>query len=178
MGWCAKRTPLRQPVFVIMGVEQPKLLAAVDGVEGVVDVERDPLRHPPERGAIEIDHGPAHAQQRPLARQVLQPRDGRLRAQRAARRRLIQRHPEHRIEPQAGGVVPVLVSGGDHQQPEADDLGQSMDGLPGRPWIIQAGGQSRRHAKAGLDLAQRQHPGIRGKLATIEPGHHRLAGDG
>ena len=30
-------------VFVIMGVEQPQLLAAVNGVERVVDVEGDPL---------------------------------------------------------------------------------------------------------------------------------------
>ena len=33
-----------EAVFVVMGVEQPQLLPAMHGVEGVVDVERDPLR--------------------------------------------------------------------------------------------------------------------------------------
>src|SRR3954469_7084941 len=30
-----------EPVFVVVGIEQPQLLAAVHGVEGVVDVEHD-----------------------------------------------------------------------------------------------------------------------------------------
>jgi hypothetical protein len=34
-----------KPVVVVMGVEQPQLLAAVDRVEGVVDVESNPPRH-------------------------------------------------------------------------------------------------------------------------------------
>src|SRR5215203_7166348 len=36
-----------EPVFVIVGIEQPQLLATVHGVEGVVDVEHDPLGHLP-----------------------------------------------------------------------------------------------------------------------------------
>lgn len=86
----------------------------------------------------------------------------------------------HRVSAPAcpAGFPAARWSLSDYQQPETDDLGQSMDGLPRRPRITQASGQPRRHAKAGLDLAQRQHPGIRGKLATIKPGHHRLAGYG
>ena len=34
-----------EAIFVIMGVEQPQLLTAVNGVERVVDVEHDPLGH-------------------------------------------------------------------------------------------------------------------------------------
>ena len=37
-----------EAVFVVVGVEQPQLLPAMDGVEGVVDVEHDALRHLPE----------------------------------------------------------------------------------------------------------------------------------
>ena len=51
-------------VFVVMGVEQPQLLAAMNRIERVVDVERDPLGNLAEGRAIEIDHGAAHAQQR------------------------------------------------------------------------------------------------------------------
>jgi hypothetical protein len=45
----------RKAVFVMMRVEEAQLLAAVDGVEGVVDVERDALGDALERLAIEID---------------------------------------------------------------------------------------------------------------------------
>jgi hypothetical protein len=65
-------------VLVIMGVEQRQLLAAVDGVERVVDVERDPFGNLGERAAIKIDHGAAHPHERTRVRQVLQPRDRRL----------------------------------------------------------------------------------------------------
>ena len=43
-----------EAVFVVMGIEQAQLLAAMHGVKGVVDVEHDPLRHLPEGGAVEI----------------------------------------------------------------------------------------------------------------------------
>ena len=43
-----------EPVFVIVGIEQPQLLAAVHGVEGVVDVEHDPPRHLPEGRAVQV----------------------------------------------------------------------------------------------------------------------------
>ncbi|ESW65603.1 hypothetical protein X769_32060 [Mesorhizobium sp. LSJC268A00] len=49
----------------MVGIEQAKLLASVHSVEGVVNVEYDPLRHLPERGAIEIDHRPSHRDQLP-----------------------------------------------------------------------------------------------------------------
>src|SRR3712207_3793724 len=34
-----------EPVVVIVGIERPQLLAAVDGVERVIDVKHDPLGH-------------------------------------------------------------------------------------------------------------------------------------
>jgi hypothetical protein len=102
-------------VFVVVGVEQPQLLAAVHRVERVVDVERDPFGNLGERLAIEVDHRPTHSQQGANVRQVLQPRDRRLRAELPIRRRQIERHLEHRIAAQGIGVDPVLVAGADHQ---------------------------------------------------------------
>jgi hypothetical protein len=66
----------------VVGVEEPQLLPAMDRVEGVVHVQDDPAWHLAEAGAVERDHGAGHAQQRPRPRQVLQARDGRLRAER------------------------------------------------------------------------------------------------
>jgi hypothetical protein len=69
-----------EAVFVVVGVEQPELLAAMGGIEGVVDVESDAAWRLVEAGAVEPDHGLAHPQQVTCPRQVLEPRDGRLRA--------------------------------------------------------------------------------------------------
>jgi hypothetical protein len=68
-------------------IKQPQLLATVNRVERVVDVERDPLGNLAEGRAIEIDHGAADTQQRADVRQVFQARDRRLRAQLAFGRR-------------------------------------------------------------------------------------------
>ena len=43
-------------VFVVMGVEQAQLLAAMDRIERVVDVESDPFGNPGERLAIKSNH--------------------------------------------------------------------------------------------------------------------------
>jgi len=65
-------------VFIVMRIEQPQLLAAMNRIERVVNVERDPFRDLLERLAIKIDHGAAHAQQDASVGQVLQTGDGRL----------------------------------------------------------------------------------------------------
>ena len=69
-----------EAVCVVLGVGQPQLLAAVGSIEGVVDVEGDTAWHLAEAGVVEPDHGLAHAQQVTRPGQVLEPRDGRLRA--------------------------------------------------------------------------------------------------
>jgi len=56
-----------------VSIEEPQLLLAVDGVEGVVDIEHDAAWHLAEAAAVELDYGPCHAQQRALSWQVLEP---------------------------------------------------------------------------------------------------------
>ena len=147
-------------VLVVVGVEQPQLLAAVHRVERVVDIERDPFGNLGERLAIEVDHRATHPQQRANVRQVLQSRDRRLRAEFAIRRRQIERHLEHRIAAQGIGVDPVLVAGADHQQPKPDDIRQAVGDLLGRPRINHARGQPIRDPKPLFDFAQRQNAAI------------------
>ena len=166
-----------EAVVVVMGVEQAQLLAAVHRIEGVVDVEGDAPRHLAERAAVEVDQGPAQAQQRPRIRQVLQPRDGRLRTQVPTRRQPFERHLEHRIDAQAGGVVAVFVAGRDHQQPEADDVGQRMHGAAGIARIVDAGGQTVGDLEPPLDLAQNQQTAVGGQAAAVEPGDHFFPGN-
>ena len=166
-----------EAVVVIMGVEQAQLLAAVHRVEGVVDIEDDALRHLPERAAVDVDQSPAQAQQRPRIREVLQPRDGRLRTQVPTRRQPFERHLEHRIEAQAGGVVGVFVPGRDHQHPEANDVRQGMHGALGITRIVDAGGQTIGHFEPALDLAQNQQTAIGGQTAAVEAGDDLFAGN-
>ncbi len=155
-------------VFVVMRVEQPQLLAAMDRVERVVDVEGDPFGNLVKGFAIEIDHRAAHPQQGANLRQIFQPRDRRLRAQFAIRRRQIERHLEHRIAPQRIGVVAVLIARRDHQQPKADDVGKAVGDLIGRAPVDHAGGEPIGDAKALVDLAQRQNAAIRRQQAAVK----------
>ena len=78
---------------VVVGVEERELLAAVDPVLGVVDVEHDPARHLGEAVAEQLDHGRHHPLERRDRGQVLEPAHGRLRAQVRARSRVAGRPP-------------------------------------------------------------------------------------
>jgi hypothetical protein len=80
-----------------MRAPQRQLLAVVHPVLGVVDVEQDAPRHLGEAVAEQIHHRRHHAFKRGRAGQVLQPADGRLRAQiLAAFRQPSDRHFERR----------------------------------------------------------------------------------
>jgi hypothetical protein len=151
-----------EAVAVVVGVEQAQLLPAVHGVEGVVDVEHDAPGHVAERGAVEVDHGPAHAQQGAPVRQVLQAGDGRLRAQVARRGQPLQGQLEQRVGAQAGGVVAVLIAGRDHQQAEADDIGRGVNRPPGVARVVDAGRQQVGDPQAAFELPQDQQAAVGG----------------
>ena len=129
----------------------------------------------PGGGAIEIDHGAAHAQKRARAGPVFQPRDRRLGAKLAIGRRQIHRHLEQRIVAQARGVVAVLVAGGDHQQSKTNDAGKTVRDLIRRAQVHQAGGQPVGRPETLLRLPQRHNAAVRRQQPPIEFGHHRLA---
>ena len=164
-----------EAVVVVMGVEQPQLLAAVHRVEGVVDVEHDPLRDLGEGGAVEPDHPPRHPQQHAPVGQVLQSAHGGLRAEVALARQPLERHLEHRVAPQRVGVDAVLVAGGDHQHPEAQYVRDAVHGARRVARIIDAGGEPPCHVEPPLHLPQRQEPGVRRQRPAIEAGAHRFS---
>ena len=143
-----------------MGVEQPQLLAAVDRVERIVDVERDPCGNRRKGLAIEIHHRAAHPHEGANVGQIFQPRDRRLRTEFPIRRRQIERHLEHRIAAQGVGVDPVLVAGADHQEPKANDIRQAVRDLLWRPTINRARGEPIRDPKSLFDLPQRQNAAV------------------
>jgi len=147
-------------VFIVMGVEQMQLLAAVHGVERVVDIEHDAGRHAAEAVAVVVDHGPPHAQQGARVGQVFRPRDGGSRAQIGIVGQALHRKPEQRIAAQRVGIVAVRVSGSDHQHAEAEDLVEPMHDPLRFAWIAQAGGHAPGDTEPPLDLAQQQQPTV------------------
>ena len=157
-----------------MGVKQSQRLAAVNRVVRLVDVERDAFGNLVEGYAIKIDPGAAHAHKSANVRQILQPRDRRLRTLFPIGGRTIERHLEHRIAAQAIGVDAILVAGADHQHAKANDVGQTVC-LIGCARIGHAGGVPVGKAKAPFDLAQRQNAAIRLQQAAIEFDHDGLA---
>ena len=165
-----------EAVVVVVGVEQAQLLAAVHRIEGVIDIEDDALRHLAERAAVDVDQGPAQAQQRPRIRQVLQPRDGRLRTQVPTRRQPFERQLEG-IAAQAGRVVAVLVAGRDHQHPEADDVGDRVHGAAGIARIVDTGGETVGDFEPLLDRAQNQQTSVGRQPAAVETGDDLFAGN-
>ena len=94
-----------EAAFILVGVEQAQLLAAMDGIEGVVDVECDAAWHLAEAVAVETDHGLAHAQQLARPQQVLEARDGWLRTQLGSIWQATEGELESRVVAQAIGVV-------------------------------------------------------------------------
>jgi hypothetical protein len=156
-------------------IEETKLLAAMHRVERVVNIERDAFGNLPERLAIEIDHGAAHAQQRAGVGQVFQARDRRLRTQFAIRRGEIERHLEHGVAAKTGGVVAVFIARRDHEQPKADDVGERMRDLVRRARVFDARRDAIGDAKALLHFTQNQDPAIRRQQTAIEFGDDCLA---
>ena len=154
---------------VVIGVEQRQLLAAVNPVLGVVDVEQDAARHLLEAVAEHLDHRRHHALERGRAGQVFQPADGRLRAQiGAALGQPPDRHLEGRIGAQRVAVVAVGIARRDQQGAVADHLGKRMPHPVRRARVLDAIGQPLGDPKPLLDRRQQQYPGIRGQQAAIE----------
>ena len=167
-----------EAVFVIMGVEQGQLLAAVNGVIGVVDVEHDARRHAVEAGAEQIDHRQSHARQRAPRRRVLEPRQSRLRHQIATG---LGQAPtgqlERRVEAQHVEVVAILISAGDGEQARCDHIGVGMGRARRIAPIGHAAGKQVGKTEPLLDPAQQQHAAVGRQPAAVEPGAQLLVFD-
>ena len=166
-----------EAVLVVVGVDEPKPLLAMDRVEGVVHVQDDATGHLPETAAVQPHHGAGHAQQDTNVRQVLEPRDGRLRAECGAVGQPIQRELEDRIVPQTVRVVAVLVPGRDHQHAKAQDGGEAVLDPLRRARVVDASGEPVREAEPALDLAQGEQAAVGGELPAVEAGDETLTPD-
>ena len=178
-------------VTVVVAVEEPALLVAVQRIVRGVEVENDLFGR---RGMrIQEDIGEDALQRlhvvadlmvalAALMRRMLQPVDRALPRQRRAilalRLQLVGEQRQHRIAAQGIMVVDVLVAEGDRDNPLADQRGQRVDHLVGAPMV----GKARRNASGQPDrlvgLPQQYRPGIRRHRPAVEARHHPPAIEG
>jgi hypothetical protein len=67
------------------------------------------------------------------------------------------------------------MTGSDHQQPEADQIGQAKNDLILRAWVIDARGEPLGDTQTLLHLAQGEKASIRRQQSAIEPSHNGFA---
>ena len=163
---------------VVVRIEQRELLAAVNPVLGVVDIEQDAPRYLLEAVAEQLDHRRHHAFERGRAGQVLQPADRRLRAQIVtAFRQSPDRHLEGGVGFERVAVVAVGIARRDQQGAIADHLGKPVQHPVRIARIFEASRQPIGDLEPLLDRRQQQYPGIRGQPPAVKSDMHRLAGD-
>jgi hypothetical protein len=150
----------------------------MDGIVGVVDIENDAFGNTAKAVAEQIDQGVAHAPQRAPRGCVLQPRQGRLAHQIAAR---LRQPPagqlEGRVEAQPIEVVTILVAAGDGEHPRPYHLRVRLIDTLGVAPVDEASGETIGEPEPRLDLAQQQNAAIRRQPPAVETGDDFLVRD-
>ena len=166
----------QEAALVIMCIEERELLVPMDPVERVVDVECDRGGRARPTRAEQIDHGGHHPRDLDLRWRVLQPRHGRLRAQRiAALRQPSHGQLEHRIAAQRVAVVRVLIARRDQEHPQPQHRDEIVIDAGGIAPILQASGQKLGESNPPLDIAQQHHAAIRRQKPAVKGDTHFLA---
>ena len=169
----------QEAAAVVVGMEQRQLLAAVDAILGVVDVEHDAARHLGEAVAEQLDHRRHHPLERGGGRAGSPA--GTWSAASTDRPPLSGSRPTAILKAgsarRASQSLASAIAGGDQQRAEADHLGEAVADPLGRARVLDAARQPLGEAEPPLDLGQHQHPGVRGQPAAVEGDVHRLAAD-
>ena len=178
-------------VAVVVAVEEPALLMAVQRIVGGVEVEDDLLRArrrcaSRNRSTNSASIAAAVVADLVIARRLrpaqLQPVQralaGQRRAVRPPRRELAGQHRQHRIVPQLIVVDQVLVAQRDAEHPLATSVATSCSISPGIAPIREAGGEPLDQPDRPVGRAQQQRAGIRGDRPAVERRHHRRPSTG
>ena len=160
-------------------VEQRELLAAVDHVAGVVDVERHRSRGGGIAGAIKVDQHAAEPDNLAQGRGVFPARQRGLRAQiAAAAGQASASQLERGVLAQMVQIVAVLEAAGDGEDAGAQDGAERVGNQKRVARIGNHFGQLVRQPQPLPGLARKHHPGVRGDAPAIEGGSDFLARDG
>ena len=176
-------------VAVVVAVEEPSLLVAVQRVVGGVEVEHDLLRRAIvgveeevheqclDRRAVMGDPAVAVGGRRAVLEPVQRALAGERRAAAVPRLEPAERHPEHRIVAQPVVVDQVLVAERDAEHPLPDQCRHLVHHPFRRPTVGEAGREALDEPDRPVGRPEQQPAGVRGDRTPIEIRHHRAAID-
>ena len=154
-----------------MAVPEGELLAAVDDIDRLVDVERHRDRRGGIARTVEIDERPGQPHQFTRRRRILPAAHGRLARQTMdAAGQLTERQLEPRIMAQRIEIVGILIAAGDRQHASAQDVAEVVDDAALVARVGNAGGKPFREAELSFRLRQQQHATIGCQPPAIEGG--------
>ena len=159
-------------ILAVLAVEEAQLLVPVAGVVSRVDVEDQLLtERPGSAGPQEpLERQPLQALDAGPVRGVLEPRHGRLRAQRHRQVPL----PDHRLQRGVGaqqvGVVRIFVARNDLVDALAQQSEGGMLDPVSPPPILVGVVEVLAEPEVVVELPQDQQPGVRGQRAAVEAG--------
>ena len=176
-------------VAVVVAVEEPPLLVAVDRVVCGVEVEHDLLRRALvgveeqlheqrlDRRAVVGDPAIAVGGRNAVLEPVQRALAGKRRAPAVPRLKPVEHHPEHRVVTQPVVVDQVLVAERDPEHPLPDQRRHVMNHPFRRPTVGEAGREALDEPDRPVGRPEQQPARVRGDRTPIEIRHHRAAID-
>jgi hypothetical protein len=163
---------------VVVAVEETELLLAVRRIVGRVQVERDPPGAAVEPAPMVRDHGPGqvlpHADQLAPADPVLEPREGRLRAEcRPGQWLAVEHQLVQRVVGEPGGVVAIEIARGQAKDPLPNQVQDRVRDLPRLSRIRQTPGHGLGQAQSLVHGLEQHQPAVRAGVGHVESGPDR-----
>ena len=151
----------QEAAFVVMRVEQRKLLMAVHDIDGVVDVQRDGDRRAWVARAIGVDHRVGHAHHLAQTGRILPARHRRLRAQIITG---IGQTSAGQLEAGIGAqmieIIGILIAAGDGEHARAQNIDDTVRHQQRIAPIGDQPCQSMRDPHTSLRCGQKHHTAI------------------
>jgi GAF domain-containing protein len=166
----------QEAALAIMAVPEGELLATVDDIDRLVDIERHRDRRGGIARTVEVDERACQPHQFARRRRILPSAHRRLarQADRAARQ-LAERQLEPGIVMQTVEIIGILIAAGDRQHASTQDVAEVVDDAALVARVGNAGGKPFCKTKLSLHLRQQQHATVRGQPAAVKGGGHFLA---
>jgi hypothetical protein len=145
----------------IMAIPERQLLAAVDDIDRLVDVECHRRCWGGIAGAIKVDHDVHHPHQFARRRGILPAAHRRLAGKTdGAAGQLAGRQLESRVVAQMIEIIGILIAAGDRQDPRLQDVGNTVDDTALVAGVGNTARQAPGNAHHALRLGQQQHAAI------------------
>lgn len=166
----------QEAALAIMAVPEGELLAAMDDIDRLIDIERHRDRRRGIARAVEIDERACQPHQFSRRRRILSAAHRWLACQADhAAGQFAERQLEPRIVTQTVEIIGILITAGDRQHASPQDVAEVMNNPALVARIGYALDKPFRNAKLSLHLRQQQYATIGCQPPAVEGGSHFLA---